>query len=60
MDMLLNIHRGGEGYMEFNIHREAGEAAHPQIPHSLGVLGLPDRVQGIRCYEASPVGHVGL
>lgn len=46
--------------MEFNIHREAGEVAHPQIPCSLGVLGLPDRVQGIQCYEASPAGHVGL
>ena len=46
MDMLLDIHTGGEGYMEFNVHREAGEAAHPQIPCSLGVLGLLDRVQG--------------
>lgn len=54
--MLLNIHRGGEDYMEHNTHREAGEAAHPQNPCSLGVLGLLSRGQDILCHEASSDG----
>lgn len=58
--MLLNKHRGGEGYMEYNTHREAGGAAHPQNPCSLGVLGLLSRAQHILCHEASSVGILVL
>lgn len=39
--------------MEHN--REAGGAAHPQDPCSLGVLGLLSRGQEILCHEASSV-----
>lgn len=55
MNMFLSIHRGEEGYMEHNTHREAGGAAHPQNPCSLGVLGLLSRGQEIPCHEASSV-----
>lgn len=41
--------------MEHNTHREAGGAAHPQNPCSLGVLGLLSRGQEIPCHEASSV-----
>ena len=47
-------HRGGEGSTEVNVHREAGGAAHPQMPCPLGVPGLLDGVQGIQHHEASP------
>lgn len=55
--MRFSVHRGGESYTGHSACREAGETAHPQIPRSPGVLGLPGRARGVQCYEACPGEH---